>query len=142
MGDAANVLQFEHVSLAFDGVKALDDVSFAVNAGETRVILGVAGSGKTTVLKTAVGLVQPDSGRVYLFGQDITRMRERDLFDLRRRVGVLFQEGGLFDSLTIEENVAYPLVNARGGAPEGNVEEKVTEALRFVELEQTLEKYP
>lgn len=140
--DQNEILRFENVSLAFDSEKALDNVSFAMSPGETRVILGAASSGKTTLLKAAVGLVRPDSGRIFLFGQEVTRMQERDLYELRSRAGILFQEGGLFDSLTIEENVAYPLLNARGRAPEDNVEEKVKETLRFVELEHTLDKFP
>jgi phospholipid/cholesterol/gamma-HCH transport system ATP-binding protein len=104
------------------------------------------------LLKVAVGLVQPDSGRVWLFGQEITHLPEQDLFDIRTRVGILFQEGGLFDSLTVAENVAYPLINqrilhhAKAGRSNGNgdadIEERVREALRFVELEETLDKFP
>ncbi len=146
-GSEENVLRFEGVSVQFDDVLALDRVSFAVRAGEARVVLGAAGSGKTVLLKTAVGLVKPDRGRVYLFGEDISGMDEHRLFDIRARVGVLFQEGGLFDSLTIEENVAYPLLNQRVLAHAGRrdreeILDRVTEALRFVELEHTLDKYP
>ena len=142
------VLRFEDVSLYFDDAPALDHVSFALGAGETRVVFGVAGSGKTTLVKVALGLVKPDSGRVFVFGQDVTNLKESDWFDIRARMGILFQEGGLFDSMTIAENVAYPLVNQhalslRGAHTQnGHVEEKVREALRFVELEQTLDKFP
>ena len=97
--------------MRFDEIVALDNVSFEMSAGETRVVLGAAGSGKTTLLKAAIGLIRPDSGRIFLLGQDITDLEERQLFDIRSGVGVLFQEGGLFDSITVEENVAYPLVN-------------------------------
>jgi phospholipid/cholesterol/gamma-HCH transport system ATP-binding protein len=147
----ASVVRFDDVSLHFGGTPALDHVSFEMGAGETRVVFGAAGSGKTTLLKTALGLIRPDSGRILLFGQDITGMREQDLFDIRARVGILFQEGGLFDSLTIEENVAYPLLNQRAlktavthnnGAGHRTVEERVQEVLNFVELGQTLEKFP
>ena len=129
-------------------------MSFEMHPGQTYVVFGAAGSGKTMLLKVAVGLVQPDSGRVSLFGQEITHLREQDLFDMRARVGILFQEGGLFDSLTVAENVAYPLINhrvlrqRRGGgartatAPPARVEDRVRESLRFVELEQTLDKFP
>ncbi len=103
------VLRFEDVSLHFDATVALDHVSLEVHPGQTYVVFGAAGSGKTMLLKVAVGLAKPDSGRVSLFGQEITRLREQDLFDMRARVGILFQEGGLFDSLTVAENVAYPL---------------------------------
>ena len=137
------VLRFQDVSLAFNDAVAIDHLSFDMRAGTTRVILGAAGSGKTTVLKTAIGLVQPDSGHVFLLGQDITGLRERDLFAIRSRVGVLFQEGGLFDSFTVAENVAYPLMNQNGRAVDlSNVDRKVLEALKFVELEKTLEKFP
>jgi phospholipid/cholesterol/gamma-HCH transport system ATP-binding protein len=107
------------------------------------VVLGAAGSGKTTLLKAAIGLIRPDSGQIFLFGQEITRLQEAQLFHIRAGVGVLFQEGGLFDSVTVEENVAYPLLN-RTEHPETleEAEPRVKEALRFVELEQTLEQYP
>ena len=138
-----SLLRFETVSLHFDETVALDSVSFEMCAGETRVILGAAGSGKTTLLKIAIGLIRPDSGRVYLFDQEITGLKEAQLFDIRSKVGVLFQEGGLFDSITIAENVAYPLLNSRTHAvPLDEVEPKVREALRFVELEQTMEQFP
>ena len=148
MSGESAVLRFDDVSLYFGDTPALVHVSFEMGAGETRVVLGASGSGKTMLLKTALGLVKPDSGRIYLFGQDISGLKESDLFDIRSKVGVLFQEGGLFDSMTIGENVAYPLLNQRAlykdrrQPANGNVEERVREALRFVELEQTLDKVP
>lgn len=149
MSDPANhsgngsLLRFVDVSLRFEEVVALDRVSLDLHAGETRVVLGAAGSGKTTLLKAAIGLIRPDSGEIYLFGKEITRLKEAELFDLRSEVGVLFQEGGLFDSITVEENVAYPLLNRTQHAETlQEAEPKVREALRFVELEQTLEQYP
>jgi phospholipid/cholesterol/gamma-HCH transport system ATP-binding protein len=146
-------LRFDDVSLHFDATAALDHVSFQMIPGQTYVVLGAAGSGKTMLLKTAVGLVTPDSGRISLFGREITQLREQDLFELRARVGILFQEGGLFDSLTVAENVAYPLINHRMlphaatlGGSNGNgarsIDDRVRESLRFVELEQTLDKFP
>ena len=149
MSDSA-IVRFDDVSLFFGDTPGLDHVSFSIDAGETRVLFGEAGSGKTTLLKVALGLLQPDSGKVYLFGQDISGLKEQELFDVRARVGILFQEGGLFDSLNIQENVAYPLLNqrtllAQNGAGAGavqTVDQKVVEALNFVELGQTLEKYP
>lgn len=145
MSDDQNqsVLRFEHVSVRFEDTAALDNISFEAFQGETRIIFGAAGSGKTVLLKTAMGLQRPDEGRVYLFGNDITEMREQELFRIRSQVGVLFQEGGLFDSLTIEENVGYPLENlGELRVPPDEIHKRVEEALRFVELEQTLEKYP
>ncbi len=140
-------MRFDDVSLHFGDTPALDRVSFEMCAGETRVVLGAAGSGKTMLLKTALGLAKPDSGRVYLFDEDVTDLKESALFDIRSKVGILFQEGGLFDSLNIAENVAYPLLNQRalfkdGRPPVNRVDERVRESLRFVELEKTLEKYP
>jgi phospholipid/cholesterol/gamma-HCH transport system ATP-binding protein len=149
-GDST-ILRFEDVSLHFDAAVALDHVSFETHAGQTCVVFGSAGSGKTMLLKVAVGLVRPDSGKVWLFGQEITQLREQELFDMRARVGILFQEGGLFDSLTVAENVAYPLNNHRvlrqpitqsGNGAARSVEDRVRESLRFVELEETLDKFP
>lgn len=143
-GGAGEVLRFENVTVRFDDEVALNSVSFAMSAGETRVVLGAAGSGKTVLIKTAVGLIRVDAGRVFLFGTDITGMDEKHLFDLRAKVGILFQEGGLFDSMTIEDNVAYPLVNQRARAPmpAEDVQNKVLEALSFVELERTVAQFP
>ena len=137
------VLKFEHVTVMFDGVAAIEDVSFEANEGDSRVVLGAAGSGKTVLLKTSLGLARPDKGKVYVFGQDIAAMPERRLFDIRSKIGMLFQESALFDSLTIEENVAYPLVNQKSirCAPE-EVRSRVEQALEFVELGGTLEKFP
>jgi phospholipid/cholesterol/gamma-HCH transport system ATP-binding protein len=142
-GGAQCVLEFDAVTVAFGGPPALDRVSFRAEAGESRIIFGAAGSGKTVLLKTALGLVRPESGRVIVFGEDITRMQERELFDIRSRMGMLFQEGGLFDSLTVEQNVAYPLLNQKSiRSTPGEAHARVEEVLRFVELEHTLEKWP
>jgi phospholipid/cholesterol/gamma-HCH transport system ATP-binding protein len=138
-----SLLRVENITLRFDELVALEGISFQMGPGETRVVLGAAGSGKTTLLKTCLGLLKPDSGRVYLFGRDITDLDERELFDIRSQVGVLFQEGGIFDSITVAENVAYPLVNRRVNTiPMAEIDTKVEEALRFVELSHTLEKFP
>ena len=137
------VLRFDHVSVSFDETPALADVSFQAYPGESRVIMGATGSGKTVLLKTALGLQRPDSGTVYVFGQDISRLPERELFQIRSKIGMLFQESALFDSLNIEENVSYPLLNQPSiHCPPEHVRPRVEEALRFVELEGTLEKFP
>jgi phospholipid/cholesterol/gamma-HCH transport system ATP-binding protein len=137
------VLRFEDVTVTFDGVPAITGISFQALESESRVILGAAGSGKTVLLKTAMGLVRPDSGKVFVFGKDLTTLRERELFQVRSRIGMLFQESALFDSLTIEENVAYPLLNQKSiRFPKGQVHQRVEEALDFVELGGTLEKMP
>jgi len=138
-----SILRFEGVTVEFDGAPVLTDLSFEAVEGESRVILGAAGSGKTVLLKTSLGLVKPDRGKVYVFGRDLTGLREKELFDIRSRIGMLFQEGALFDSLTIEENVAYPLMYQKAiHCPPEQIVPKVTEALEFVELGETLEKFP
>jgi len=139
----ASILRFENVTVSFDGVTALDNVSFEAMAADSRVILGSAGSGKTVLLKTALGLVKPDTGKVFAFGKDLTTMRESELFEIRSRIGMLFQESALFDSLTVEENVAYPLLNQKSiHCPPDEVHPLVVSALEFVELGHTLAKFP
>jgi phospholipid/cholesterol/gamma-HCH transport system ATP-binding protein len=144
---SSETLRFEDVSLSFEDTPALDHVSFEIERGESVIIYGVAGSGKTTLLKTSLGLLKPDSGRIYVFGEDVTNLNESGWFERRARMGILFQEGGLFDSMTVAENVAYPLLNSTvyrqaRESGEGEVNQKVREVLRFVDLEQTLEKFP
>src|ERR1700733_5770885 len=136
----SEVLRFDDVSLHFDQTPALDHVSFAMNAGETRVVFGAAGSGKSMMLKTAVGLEKPDSGRVILFGEDVPDYKESALFRIRAKVGILFKEGGLFDSMNIADSVASPLLNQQsrrngdGPLSEADIDAKVLQTLNFVEL--------
>jgi phospholipid/cholesterol/gamma-HCH transport system ATP-binding protein len=132
---------FENVEIAFAGKVILDGISFKLAHGETKAIFGGAGSGKSTILKLALGLLKPDAGRIIVLGEDITGMSDDQLFDLRRRVGIVFQESALFDSLTVRENVAYRLLE-EGAIPEEQVEDRVREALSFVELEHTMDLYP
>jgi phospholipid/cholesterol/gamma-HCH transport system ATP-binding protein len=142
-GSKPPILRFEHVNVSFDGVEALRDMTFEATEGESRVILGAAGSGKTVLLKTALGLVRPDSGGVFVFGRDISGMQEQELFEIRSRIGMLFQESALFDSMSIEDNVAYPLLNQKAiKCPAGEVHARVAQALDFVELGRTLAKFP
>ncbi|MEO8595026.1 MAG: ATP-binding cassette domain-containing protein [Candidatus Solibacter sp.] len=137
------VLRFENVTVSFDGEVALRDISFSAYEGESCVILGAAGSGKTVLLKTAMGLAKPESGKVYVFGQDISAMPEKVLFGVRSKIGMLFQESALFDSLTIAENVAYPLLNQPSiKCPAAEVLPRVKQTLEFVELGGTLAKFP
>lgn len=137
------VLRFEDVTVLFGEDRALDRVSFAMFEAESRVIFGAAGSGKTVLLKTALGLVKPNSGRVLVFGQDISGMTEEQLYEVRSKLGMAFQESALFDSLTIEENVAYPLLNQPSiQCPPDQVKPRVEEALKFVELGDTLQRFP
>jgi phospholipid/cholesterol/gamma-HCH transport system ATP-binding protein len=143
---AQPVLCFDNVTVRFETQSALDHVSFTLLPGQTRILLGEAGSGKTVLLKAAMGLVHPESGKISLFGQDITDLSEKELFAVRQRLGMLFQEGALFDSSTVEENVAYPLLNrSMNGLSRKQIEEiekRVLRALEFVELGHTLEKFP
>ena len=140
-GASDNVIVFENVSIAFEGKTVLDRISFHLEKGETKAILGVAGSGKSTILKLTLGLLCPDEGHIYVLGDDVTQMREDHLFELRRKIGMVFQESALFDSLTVRENVAFRLLE-EGHVSEEGVEKPVREALSFVELENTVDKFP
>jgi len=133
-------IAFEHVSIAFGRNVVLEDISFELQHGETKALMGIAGSGKSTILKLALGLEKPDSGQILVMGRDVTTLQEDEMFDLRRHIGMVFQESALFDSLTVEENVGYRLIEEELDEPE--VHKRVAEALRFVELEHTLQMFP
>ena len=137
----SEAIRFENVTLAFDDKVVLDDISFRLPHGETKALFGVAGSGKSTILKLALGLMKPDSGHIYVLGQDVTEMTENALFDLRRQIGMVFQESALFDSRTVRENVAFRLME-EGRVSEEEIERRVREALSFVELERTVDMFP
>jgi phospholipid/cholesterol/gamma-HCH transport system ATP-binding protein len=136
----APVVQFENVTIGFEGKIVLKDISFEVDHGQTLIILGPAGCGKSVLLKLANGLLRPDSGSIRIFGQEITTMRERDLFPLRAKIGMVFQESALFDSMNVEDNVAYRLHEEH--VPEPQIHTRVVEALKFVELEKAIAKFP
>jgi phospholipid/cholesterol/gamma-HCH transport system ATP-binding protein len=138
---ASYLLVFEDVVLAFEDNPVLNGISFQLSKGETKAIFGVAGSGKSTILKLTLGLLQPDSGHIYALGEEVTGRKEEDLFELRRRIGMVFQESALFDSLTVRENVAFRLLE-ESHTTEEEVEPVVREALSFVELENTIDMYP
>ncbi len=138
--DAGPVVSLSGVSAGFDGPPVLEDISFSVAPAETRILLGPAGVGKSTLLKLIIGLIRPLEGSIQLFGEDISRLPEERLFPLRARAGMVFQEGALFDSLTVRDNVAYQLIQER--VPDDEVDSRVHEALRFVGLEQTFALYP
>jgi phospholipid/cholesterol/gamma-HCH transport system ATP-binding protein len=139
--DSAPAIVFEDVALAFAENEVLRGVSFRLARGETKALFGVAGSGKSLILKLVLGLIRPDFGRILVLGQDVTQMREKDLFEFRGKIGMVFQESALFDSLTVRENVAYRLMEEHGLYDE-NIDHRVREALRFVELEHTLDLDP
>jgi phospholipid/cholesterol/gamma-HCH transport system ATP-binding protein len=132
---------FEDVHLAFEENQVLRGVSFQLPLGETKALFGVAGSGKSMILKLTLGLLPPDSGRILVLGNDVTAMREQDLLPMRARLGMVFQESALFDSLTVRENVAYRLMEEHG-VYDDEIDARVRESLRFVELEQTLNLFP
>lgn len=135
------VLEFGQVGVTLDGKEVLRDVSFRLTRSETKVILGAAAAGKSVLLKTALGLFRPDSGLVRVFDQDITGLSEERLYALRQKVGMVFQESALFDSLTVAENVAYVFQEDRALPPDEE-ERRVRRALRFVDMEDAIEKLP
>ncbi|MBI4482610.1 MAG: ATP-binding cassette domain-containing protein [Acidobacteria bacterium] len=135
------MIELEHVVKIYDEKVVLDDVNFTVKKGETKIILGGSGSGKSTILKLILGLERPDSGRVIIDGEDITRMNQRDLMRVRQNIGMVFQEGALFDSLTVRENVGYRLYES-SAASEAEIEETVRRLLGFVDLEEAIDQMP
>ena len=140
-GDSsADPIVFDNVSIAFEDNVVLDGVSFHLPKGDTKALFGVAGSGKSTILKLALGLLRPDSGRIFLLGSEVTSMSEQELFKLRARAGIVFQESALFDSLRVRENVAYRMMEEH--LSEEEVDRRVREVLRFVELERTIDMVP
>ena len=138
---AGDMVVFEDVVLAFDQKPLLEGISFRLPRGETKAIFGVAGSGKSTVLKLALGLLKPDSGRILVLGKDVAEMTEEELFDLRRQIGMVFQESALFDSLTVRDNVGFRLME-EGDISEAEIDRRVREVLSFVELERTMDMFP
>jgi phospholipid/cholesterol/gamma-HCH transport system ATP-binding protein len=136
----AHPVVFENVSIAFDSNEVLKDISFHIRKGETRLLLGPAGGGKSVLMKLANGLIRPDSGRIFIFGHEITAMHENEIFELRACIGMVFQEGALFDSMNIRDNVGFQLMERR--VPDDEIDARVEEALKFVELDKTMEKFP
>ena len=134
------VVTFANVRIGFDEGDILHDVSFAVMPRETLVLLGETGTGKTLTLKMAAGLLRPMRGKIEVLGQEVSAMSENELLAYRRQLGFVFQEGALFDSMPVAENVAYRL--REDGVPEEEIEPRVREVLQFVELEHTLEQLP
>jgi phospholipid/cholesterol/gamma-HCH transport system ATP-binding protein len=133
-------IEFRDVHLSFDDRKVLDGLSFTVRRGETKIILGGSGGGKSTTIKLLLGLLKPDEGRIFVDGEDITDHSEAEMMSVREKMGMIFQEGALFDSLSVYDNVAYRLHEQ--GVPESEVEEEVRRMLRFVNLEDAIDKMP
>ena len=137
---AIPAIEFRDVVLAFDERVILDNLSFKVMKGETKIILGGSGGGKSTIIKLVLGLLKPDAGRVLVDGEDITDYSEEQMMQVRKKIGMVFQEGALFDSLSVYDNVAYRLHEQ--GVPEDEVEPEVRRMLRFVNLEDAIDKMP
>ena len=137
---AIPAIEFRNVVLAFDERVILNNLSFKVMKGETRIILGGSGGGKSTIIKLVLGLLKPDSGQVLVDGEDVTYYKEDQMMKIRKKIGMVFQEGALFDSLSVYENVAYRLHEQ--GVPDEEVEPEVRRMLRFVNLEDAIDKMP
>jgi phospholipid/cholesterol/gamma-HCH transport system ATP-binding protein len=135
------IIELREVSLAFDEKQVLSSLSFHVDQGETLFLLGVTGAGKSVLLKLILGLIKPDSGQVLVEGRNLTPLTEEQLDAFRRRMGIVFQEGALFDSLSVYENVAYRL-REEGVTQEEETERRVREVLRLVEMEEAIDKMP
>jgi len=134
------VIEFDDVRLGFEEGEILRGFSFHVARHETKVLIGESGAGKTLTMKLAAGLQQPDSGRVLFSGRDLGQLTEDELFDFRRRIGFVFQEGALFDSLSVSENVAYRLNEE--GQDGDKIDARVHEVLKFVEMDDSLDRMP
>jgi phospholipid/cholesterol/gamma-HCH transport system ATP-binding protein len=135
------MIEFRNVHMAFDEEPVLTNVSFKINRGETKIILGGSGSGKSTILKLILGLIRPDFGQILIEDIDIARMTERELVSIRRNIGMVFQEGALFDSLSVRENVGYRLFE-ENQLDEDEIEAEVLQLLGFVGLEEAIDKMP
>jgi phospholipid/cholesterol/gamma-HCH transport system ATP-binding protein len=135
------MIEFRDVTKSFDNDLVLKNISFKITNGETKIILGGSGSGKSTILKLILGLIRPDSGQILVDGRDITQMSERALVSIRHDIGMVFQEGALFDSLSVRENVGYRLFE-EGSLSEQEIEGAVLQLLGFVGLEDAIDKMP
>src|SRR3982750_1993455 len=123
-------IEFRDVVLAYDDKVILDGISFTVQPGETKIVLGGSGTGKSTILKLTLGLIKPDSGKVFIDGEEVTGLKGGERFRLRRKIGMIFQDGALFDSLSVWQNVGFRLLEQN--TPETEVEDAVRRTLRFV----------
>src|SRR5688500_13543135 len=135
-----SAIEFRDVHLSFDDKKVLDGVSFTVRRGETKLILGRSGGGKSTTIRLILGLLKPDSGQILIDGEDITDYTEEEMMRVRQKIGMVFQEGALFDSLSVYENVAYRLIEQ--GVEQEEIEQEVRRMLRFVDLEDSIDMMP
>jgi phospholipid/cholesterol/gamma-HCH transport system ATP-binding protein len=135
------IIAFSHVSISFDGRSVLEDLSFSMNRGQTLCILGRSGVGKSVALRMLMGFLKPDSGSIRVEGQEITGLREEGMRAIRKRVTMVFQNGALFDSLSVRENVAFPL-RERGGLAEDQVQELVDRLIGLVGADDVVDALP
>ena len=141
LGPGGPIIVFDRVHLAFDDKKILHDVSFTLKTGHTKVFLGASGAGKSTILRLILGLLKPDAGAIFVNGERIDNMREDGLMKVRGDLGMVFQEGALFDSLTVRENVGYKLFE-ESDVPIKDVDDRVKEVLGFVRLSEFIDRMP
>jgi phospholipid/cholesterol/gamma-HCH transport system ATP-binding protein len=141
LGPGSPIIVFDKVSLAFDDKVILDEVSFTLLTGHTKIFLGASGAGKSTILKLILGLLRPDSGIIWVNGERIDRLSEAELMRVRGDLGMVFQEGALFDSLSVADNVGYKLYE-EGRMPDEDVRRRVEEVLGFVGLAEHIDKMP
>src|SRR5947207_10409943 len=135
---AIPAIEFRDVLLAFDDRVILDHLSFKIMKGETKIILGGSGGGKSTIIKLVLGLLKPDEGQILVEGENVTNYNEEQMMRVRRKIGMVFQEGALFDSLSVYDNVAFRLHEQ--GVPDDEVEPEVRRMLRFVNLEDAIDR--
>ena len=135
-----SAIEFKDVTMSYDDRLILDGVSFTVNPGETKIVMGGSGTGKSTILKLVLGLIRPDTGRILIDGEDVTDYSEGDMTPVRQKIGMVFQDGALFDSLSVYENVGFRLFEQ--GVPEAEIEDNVRRMLQFVNLEKTMHMMP
>jgi len=141
MAHGGPIVVFDRVSLAFDDKEILRDVSFTLQTGHTKIFLGASGAGKSTILRLILGLLKPDGGRIFVNGEQVDNMTEDDLMKVRADLGMVFQEGALFDSLTVRENVGYKLFE-ESTIPLDEVNRRVQEVLGFVRLGEFIDRMP
>ena len=134
------ILEMKNVVKYYGDTAVLNGISFSVFRGETKIIIGASGSGKSTILKLIMGLDKPDAGQIFVEGEEISKSNERQLISVRQKIGMVFQESALFDSLTVRENVAYRLYEL--GVDEDEIDAKVRQSLGFVGLEEAIDKMP
>jgi phospholipid/cholesterol/gamma-HCH transport system ATP-binding protein len=141
MARGGPIVVFDNVSLAFDDKEILRDVSFTLQTGHTKIFLGASGAGKSTILRLILGLLKPDAGRIFVNGERVDDMKEDNLMKVRADLGMVFQEGALFDSLTVRENVGYKLFE-ESAMPLDDVNRRVQEVLGFVRLAEFIDRMP